>query len=165
DEAFELKALGVPGGRISIAPCGVDLEAFTTEGPARGKGRAKRIVSIGRLVPRKGFDTIIDALAHMGEDDVELLIVGGPGDARATSEDPEAQRLLAHAHERGVGEQVILTGQLSREDMPGLLRSADVVACTPWYEPFGIVPLEAMACGVPVVAAAVGGLMDTVVDG
>jgi glycosyltransferase involved in cell wall biosynthesis len=50
-----------------------------------------------------------------------------------------------------------------RADVPALLRSSDLVLCLPWYEPFGIVPLEAMACGVPVVGTAVGGLLDTVV--
>jgi D-inositol-3-phosphate glycosyltransferase len=60
---------------------------------------------------------------------------------------------------------VTLLGGLDRADVPRLLRSADVVVCPPWYEPFGIVPLEAMACGVPVVGTAVGGLLDTVVDG
>jgi glycosyltransferase involved in cell wall biosynthesis len=73
--------------------------------------------------------------------------------------------LLAIASELGVRQQVSFRGQVPREAMPGIFRSADAVVCTPWYEPFGIVPLEAMACGVPVVAAAVGGLRDTVVDG
>jgi glycosyltransferase involved in cell wall biosynthesis len=110
-------------------------------------------------------DLVIRALAHlkeMGFDDVELLIVGGGG--TAGSQDPEARRLLRLARDLGVADQVVLRGQVSREEMPAIFRSADAVACTPWYEPFGIVPLEAMACGVPVVAAAVGGLTDSVVN-
>jgi glycosyltransferase involved in cell wall biosynthesis len=69
------------------------------------------------------------------------------------------------ARAAGVADRVHLAGQVSRSQMPALLRSADVVACVPWYEPFGIVPLEAMSCGVPVVVTATGGLIDTVVDG
>ena len=64
-----------------------------------------------------------------------------------------------------MADRVELRGQLRRHEVPPLLRSADAVVCVPWYEPFGIVPLEAMACGRPVVASAVGGLVDTVVDG
>jgi glycosyltransferase involved in cell wall biosynthesis len=64
-----------------------------------------------------------------------------------------------------VGDRVHLVGQVARRDVPALLRSADVVVSVPWYEPFGMVPLEAMACGVPVIASAVGGHLDTVLDG
>jgi glycosyltransferase involved in cell wall biosynthesis len=117
---------------------------------------------VGRLVPRKGFDIAITALAQLP--DTELVIAGGRERGRL-SQDPEAKRLRELAERLGVGDRVRWAGQVSREDMPALLRSADAVVCTPWYEPFGIVPLEAMACGVPVVAAAVGGLTDTVVDG
>ncbi len=167
DEVFELKAMGVPGSRVSIAPCGVDLELFSPRGPVEERGRAHRIVSVGRLVPRKGMDIAIRAmrdLAALGRDDVELVIVGGSGTS-ALEDDPEAQRLRTLAAELGVGDRVVLRGQVSRAEMPAVLRSADAVVCAPWYEPFGIVPLEAMACGVPVIAAAVGGLVDTVVDG
>jgi glycosyltransferase involved in cell wall biosynthesis len=68
------------------------------------------------------------------------------------------------ARATGVADRVDFRGRVERGDVPALLRSADVVVCVPWYEPFGIVPLEAMACGRPVVASAVGGLVDTVVD-
>ncbi|MFC7848693.1 glycosyltransferase [Arthrobacter sp. NPDC057388] len=164
DEVFELRAMGIDTRRVSIAPCGVDLDLFSSDGPADAPSRSHRILSVGRLVPRKGVDLVIRALPHLveaGFGDVELLIVGG--DADAGGQDPEARRLLDLARELGVAAHVELRGQVPREAMPGLFRSADAVVCTPWYEPFGIVPLEAMACGVPVVAAAVGGLTDTVV--
>jgi glycosyltransferase involved in cell wall biosynthesis len=64
-----------------------------------------------------------------------------------------------------VADRVVFTGAVPRAQVPALIRSADVVVCTPWYEPFGITPLEAMACGVPVVASEVGGLTDSVVHG
>jgi glycosyltransferase involved in cell wall biosynthesis len=162
DEVFELARMGLPRPRMSVVPCGVDLDRFGVSGPTPGPGAKYRIVSVGRLVPRKGFATAISALA--GVPDTELVIAGGPDRGRL-ADDPEACRLRELAERSGVADRVHLLGQVSRADMPGLLRSADLVVCTPWYEPFGIVPLEAMACGRPVVAAAVGGLIDTVVDG
>jgi glycosyltransferase involved in cell wall biosynthesis len=79
--------------------------------------------------------------------------------------DPEVRRLRAIAAGLGVADRLVFTGSVSRADVPAWVRSADVVLAVPWYEPFGITPLEAMACGRPVVATAVGGLVDTVADG
>lgn len=160
DEVFELTRMGRSRSRISVVPCGVDLDAFCTAGPAADRGSRSRIVAVGRMLPRKGFDTMIEALPAI--QDAEFVIVGGP-DAGHLDDDPEVRRLRALATEFGVADRVVFTGAVARRDMPQLLRSADVVTCTPWYEPFGIVPLEAMACGVPVVASAVGGMLDTVV--
>lgn len=162
DEVFELVRLGMPRSRASVVPCGVDLDSFAPEGPRAARGAAHRVVTVGRLVPRKGFDTAITALTSLP--DTELVIVGGPGEGEL-ADDPEARRLRGLAAVLGVEDRLRMVGQVPRADMPALLRSASVVACTPWYEPFGITPLEAMACGVPVVAGAVGGLIDTVVDG
>jgi D-inositol-3-phosphate glycosyltransferase len=162
DEVFELARLGVPRSRISIVPCGVDLGRFTTDGPVARRRERHRLVTVGRLVPRKGFDVAITALAQLPG--TELVIAGGPERDRLPR-NPEAKRLRELAGRLGVGDRVRWPGRVSREDLPALLRSADAVVCTPLYEPFGIVALEAMACGVPVVAAAVGGLADTVVDG
>jgi len=161
-EVFELVRMGAQPRALRIVPCGVDLERFTPAGPRepRRPGRF-RLVTLSRLVPRKGIDTVVEALA--GVPNAELVIAGG-GEAPELVADPEAQRLTAIARSAGVADRVYLRGRVERADVPEVLRSADVVVCTPWYEPFGIVPLEAMACGVPVVAASVGGLVDTVVD-
>ncbi|MBF6327801.1 glycosyltransferase [Nocardia transvalensis] len=159
DEVFELTRMGVPRYRTSVVPCGVDTQLFTPDGPAAERGRLPhRLVSVGRMVPRKGFDIAIRALAELP--DTELIIAGG-----TEEEAEEATRLRRIAAEAGVADRVRMLGQVPRTAMPALLRSADAVVCTPWYEPFGMVPLEAMACHLPVVATAVGGMIDTVVDG
>lgn len=168
DEAFELVRLGIPASRISIVPCGVDTALFRPDGERDARSRPHRIMTVGRLVPRKGVGGTISALAQLarqGRDDIELVIAGGSRDAEHVHEDPDVQRLAALARAEGVEHLVTFRGQVSRTELPVLLRSADLVVCAPWYEPFGIVPLEAMAAGVPVVAAAVGGLIDTVVHG
>jgi glycosyltransferase involved in cell wall biosynthesis/phosphoheptose isomerase len=163
DEIFELVRLGGARGRLTAIPCGVDLDLFTPDGRrARRRPGLKRIVCVGRLVERKGVGNAISALAALP--DAELVVAGGPPRARL-ADDPEAQRLRALARQLGVADRVDLRGRMDREDVAALLRSADAVACVPWYEPFGIVPLEAMACRTPVVASAVGGMIDSVVDG
>jgi glycosyltransferase involved in cell wall biosynthesis len=159
DEVTELAAMGVPAQRTAVVPCGVDLNRFTPNGPRASRNSEHRILSLGRLVERKGVETTIRALPEVPG--AELVIAGG-GDAIA---DAELARLAALAQACGVHDRVRLLGQIARKDVPALLRSADVVVSVPWYEPFGMVPLEAMACGVPVIASAVGGHLDTVVDG
>lgn len=162
DEVTELLALGAPAGRLHVVPCGVDLATFTPDGPRTPRGARPRVVAASRLVPRKGLQTLIEALRDVP--DAELLVAGGP-DGADLAKDPHARRLVQAAQAAGVDERVLLLGGLSRQDTAALLRSADVVVSVPWYEPFGILPLEAMACGKPVVCSAVGGLLDTVVDG
>src|SRR6185369_5506925 len=162
DEVFELVRIGGARGRLTVVPCGVDLDLFTPEGRrARRRPGRRRIVCVGRLVARKGVGNAISALAALP--DTELVVAGGPPRAQLCR-DPEARRLRALAEECGVGDRVDLRGRMDRADVAALLRSADAVVCVPWYEPFGIVPLEAMACGTPVVASAVGGMIDSVVD-
>ncbi len=162
DEVFELARMGVPRKRISVVPSGVDAGRFTSDGPQATTKAAHRIVSVGKLAPRKGFAELVDVLPVLP--DTELVIAGGPRRG-ALAKDPEVRRLRARAKQRGVAERVRLTGQVARQELPVLLRSADVAACVPWYEPHGLTALEAMACGVPVLASAVGALVDTVVDG
>jgi len=121
-----------------------------------------RLLSIGRLVTRKGVGNVIEALAQLP--DVELMVAGGPR-RDALEADPEVQRLRRLAERLGVQDRVRFLGSVARSDIPALMSAAQVVVTVPWYEPFGIVPLEAMACGRPVVGSAVGGLLDTVVPG
>jgi glycosyltransferase involved in cell wall biosynthesis len=162
DEVFELRRLGLRSERVSIVPCGVDTSVFTPRGPVAPRSERPRLLVLGRLVERKGQDDAVRALTAVP--DAELVVVGGPP-ADELDADPEVRRLRAVAAEAGVGDRLVFTGAVPRGDVPAWVRSADVVLAVPWYEPFGITPLEAMACGRPVVATAVGGLVDSVADG
>jgi glycosyltransferase involved in cell wall biosynthesis len=142
-----------------LIPSGVNTERFRPDGLAEPRGDRPRILTVGRLVERKGFADVIRALPLVPR--AELVVVGGAPDGP----DPYAERLLTLAAQCRVADRVTLAGAVPTDEMPRWYRSADVLAAAPWYEPFGLTPLEAMACGVPVVATAVGGLTDTVVDG
>jgi glycosyltransferase involved in cell wall biosynthesis len=159
DEVRELVMLGVPRSRMVMIPSGVNTELFRPDGPAEPRGAQRRVLTVGRLVERKGFEDVIRAMTLVPG--AELVVVGGTPDRQ----DPYAGRLRELAAGCGVADRVRLAGAVPARDMPRWYRSADVLAAAPWYEPFGLTPLEAMACGVPVVATAVGGLTDTVVDG
>ncbi|MDX3070992.1 glycosyltransferase [Streptomyces sp. NPDC088354] len=162
DEVGELALMGVPAHKISVVPRGVDTERFTPLGLAAQRGPAPyRLLQVGAMAPRKGIAVSVAALTRLP--DTELVVVGGPAASRL-GDDPEVRRLLDLARDMGVADRVRFTGAVPGAAVAPLIRSADVVVAPADYEPFGSVPLEAMACGRPVVASAVGGHLDTVAD-
>jgi glycosyltransferase involved in cell wall biosynthesis len=161
ESVFELLGIGARRSRVSVVPYGVDVALFTPTGPTAPRTERQRMLAVGQVLDHRDYDTAIAALTRMP--DAELVIAGGP-DAELLDEDPAARSLWKLAEHYGVGDRVELLGRVAHEDMPALLRSADVVVCTPRHPTAGSVALEAMACGVTVVAEATGGLVDTVVD-
>jgi glycosyltransferase involved in cell wall biosynthesis len=159
--------------KVTVIPCGFDPGELAPVGrEARsglGIGAEEFVVlQLGRLVPRKGIDNVIRGVGCLRRQHAvraRLVIVGGNSDAPCAAATPEIARLTDIAREEGVLDQVLFTGRRGRDALPALYCAADVFVTTPWYEPFGITPVEAMACGVPVVGAAVGGVKYSVVDG
>jgi glycosyltransferase involved in cell wall biosynthesis len=153
-------AAGVAVPRIDYVPCGVDTRRFRPAWERQRPGRDSSFTLgfVGRLVDRKGILDLFEALASVP--DVRLVVVGGEG---PPERDPAVDRYREAAGALGVADRVTFLGGVARGQVPGVLRRVDAVVCCPWYEPFGLVALEAMASGLPVIATRVGGLAETVV--
>jgi glycosyltransferase involved in cell wall biosynthesis len=158
---------------ISVVPCGYSIRELqpVDRNEARQKlglpASAKILMHIGRMVARKGVDNIIRAFGLMKNEiaNLHLVIVGGESDEPDPAITPEIGRLKQIAQEYNVQDNVHFTGRKSRGLLKYYYSAADIFITTPWYEPFGITPLEAMACGVPVIGSNVGGIKYSVKDG
>jgi D-inositol-3-phosphate glycosyltransferase len=163
---FVRQLYGADPSKIAVIPLGVDLDRFrpTAKREARkalGLDDERIILFVGRIEPLKGLDILINAAALL-ESDVEccVLVVGGDESSEA-----KVQELQDMARDRGIGHRVAFAGAVDHDQLPLYYNAADVCVVPSHYESFGLVAIEAMASGVPVVASRVGGLTGTVKDG
>jgi D-inositol-3-phosphate glycosyltransferase len=169
-----LRHYRIPKRRIAMVPCGFDPAEITTHARAAARvaigldPERPVVLHLGRLVPRKGIATIIRAMAVLRREhacDPLLVVVGGNDDGPDPARTPEIARLQQIAEQERVAASVRFTGRRARHLLAQYYAAADVFVTTPWYEPFGITVVEAMAAGLPVIGSRVGGIQYTVQDG
>ncbi|MEO5964324.1 MAG: glycosyltransferase, partial [Candidatus Limnocylindrales bacterium] len=161
---------GAAAERIEIVPPGVDHEIFhpvdasmrAWERRALGLGAGPALLFAGRIQPLKGADLAVQALAELADSDAVLLVVGGPS---GPDGDLELDRLHELTEKLGLADRVRFVPPQAHSELARYYRAVDVCLVPSHSESFGLVALEAAACGTPVVAAAVGGLQSLVDDG
>jgi D-inositol-3-phosphate glycosyltransferase len=168
---------GANPAHISVVPPGVDLQRFRRLPADDAKAQIgvpaahRMILFVGRIQPIKGIDTLIRAIALLRGRDPEMrskicvAIIGGDADADAGQEQGELARLRDLRESLGLGDLVTFLGSKDQDTLVNYYSAASVVVAPSHYESFGMVALEAMACGTPVVASDVGGLSINVADG
>ena len=151
---------GADPGKVRLAPCGVDLEKFRPMDQKEvrrqlGLNGEKLLLYVGRVEPLKGLDLLVETAAQIeaGDESVRMMVVGGGGPG-----EPETDRVRRLAEERHVDDLIEFVGRVDQDQLPLYYNAADVCVVPSYYESFGLVALESMACGTPVVASRVGGL-------
>ena len=157
---------GASADRVSIIPCGIDLGLFHPWDKQKARSElgiddSKVLLFAGRIEPIKGIDILLRAMACLANgEELRLLVVGGD----SASAD-EVARLCSLARALGIEDRVTFFGAVEHGRMPLFYNAADVCVVPSYYESFGLVAAEALACGTPVVASRVGGLATIVKDG
>jgi len=163
--------------KIEVIPCGVDVSLFRPLSQERSRqqlgvcDRRYMILFVGRIEPLKGIDTLLRAMAIVVKDfsrwkeEICVCIVGGDASEKPEAINAEMERLRALREELGISDLVTFLGAQAQDTLPCYYSAADVLVVPSHYESFGMVALEAMACGTPVIASKVGGLSFTVQDG
>lgn len=170
-ERDDLRSLVSTRGNIEIIPCGTDIHRFGSISHEQARAKLgfapteKIIYYVGRFDPRKGIETLVRAVHQsqfLGKDPLRLIIAGAYSPGQSDGE--EKDRITKIVEELGLSEITEFPGRISDENLPVYFAAADVCVVPSHYEPFGLVPIEAMASGTPVVGSAVGGLNFTVVS-
>ncbi len=159
--------------KISIIPPGVDAGHFypIPKDEARefvGVPPIKKLILyVGRIEPLKGIDTLLKAVAslHIDIEKITLAIIGGDPNVSSEKMSEEMARLKKMCDDLGLGGMVVFLGKRAQQTLPYYYSAADVLVMPSHYESFGMVALEAMACGTPVIASQVGGLAFLIQDG
>jgi D-inositol-3-phosphate glycosyltransferase len=169
EQEYLARHYGVDRRRIAVIPCGVDTELFRPgpQAEARatlGLAPGPVLLYVGRIAPVKGLDTLLDAVARLRDHGraLQLLIVGGDSDEPLDGHEAELRRRVGQLR---LGGHVRFVGARTQPVLRTYYVAADITVLPSYYESFGMVALEAMACASPVIASRVGGLATTVRDG
>jgi D-inositol-3-phosphate glycosyltransferase len=161
-----VKHYGAYPGKIGVVPCGVNIGLFhpvdkTIARQSLGLNDEKVLLFVGRIDPLKGIEQLIKTMPLLkNNDNLRLIIVGGDEHSRA-----ELDELQGLASELHIAESVRFKGMVRQEQLPYYYSAADVCVVPSYYESFGLVALESLACGTPVVAADVGDLKNIIRQG